>query len=343
MFGVISAVLCVVFLLSAGILSACRHSLAASLRDQQAAQRWGGAAYSQISAFYSDADALAATQAGRLTRQIDAALSAASLTAPENARLWYSAYSTETDYYARTDRGGVTLRLTVFGGDFFAIHQPTLVSGSYLSPGGANAGYIFLDENAAWKLFGATDVAGLTLSMGEFEFIICGVGKTPQGTPYDDAYGDVPRAYILYDSPLASDVTKITAYEAVLPNPIDGFAMNVLTTALPEASFVENSARFDIAPLWESLAGRERLGIRTDPVTFPWWENIARVAEYRCASLLRASVLCLIVPVLLVLIWIGIAWNPAGRALKNGWLRLRDSIEDASVRRYQKRKSRKKE
>lgn len=339
-FGVFSAVLCAVFLLAAGILHICRLSLASSLPDQLAAQRWAGREAAQLSAFYAQSDAPSVSTVTSVAQQIDTALTAASLTAEnENARLWYAAYSTEREYYARTDRGGTTLCLTLFGGDYFLIHQPTLVSGSYLQSGGKNAGAIFLDENAAWKLFGATDVVGLTLTMGEYEFTVCGVGEVPHGTAYDDAYGEMPRAYVLYDAPLFADTAEFTVYEAVLPNPIDGFAMDVFSAALPEGVFLENSARFGTLPLWQSLAVRERLGTRTDDVSVPWFENQARVSEYRCASLLLASVLCLIVPTLLALIWIGIAWNPTGRALKNGWHRLREALEDASVRRYQKRMS----
>lgn len=314
-----SAAALVLLLGTAGILEASRRSLAASLGDQQAAGRWDGAAASQLSCFFAEGAGYAPGRIYSLERAIDEAMTAASLSAEDGARLWYHAYSAETSLYAVTSRASATLRVTVFGGDYFYIHQPALVCGAYLSPGGANAGYVFLDENAAWKLFGATDIAGMSVTVGGSEYTVCGVGAVPSGTVYDEAYGDAPRAYILFDSPAAAGVSEITAYEAVLPNPISGFAADIVQKNLPvdgtSGVMVENSVRFGIPALWKYLGTRSTLGVRTSPVTFPWWENIARVAEYRCSSLLLAECILAGAALLECLVWLGIAWKPAGAAL----------------------------
>jgi hypothetical protein len=233
--------------------------------------------------------------------------------------------------YGRTERDGATLRVSVIGGEYFMIRQADLLCGSYLHPGGENAGYVFLDERAAWKLFGATNVVGMPLTLGDGEYIVCGVGAVPSGTAYDDAYGEMPRAYILFDSPAAASVREISVYEAVLPNPVDGFALDVFEknfTSGGEYTVVENSKRFTISALWEYITHMDTLGVRTSSVTYPWWENVAQVAQYRWASLLIAEIVLLSLAVLLCLVWIGIAWKPAGDAIGRGARALKEHTEE---------------
>lgn len=326
----VSAILLAALLIAAGVLEIVRRETASSLQDQLAAERWGGES-AQLSFFFAAGEGYDASRILSVEQTVDAALTEASLAAEDGARLWYHVYSTETSLYGAAAQGGASLQVTVFGGEYFYLHQMPLISGSYLAPGGANAGYIFLDENAAWQLFGALNISGMSMTLGGEEYIVCGVGRIPKGTLYDEAYGGKPRAWVLYESKAGKTVREITAYEAVLPNPIDGFAKGVLEKIFPAdegAVTVENSARFDLLPLFAHLKERSTLGVRTSSVTYPWWENIARVTEYRCATLLCVETVLLACALLLCLVWIGIAWNPTGRALKSGAVRLRDAAEE---------------
>ena len=330
-FALLSAALLVLTLAGTLVLEITRQSAASVLTDQQAAQRWGGESAAQFSCFFAAGRGYSPSRIPSLERALDEALTEASLTAPDGARLWYHAYSTELSLYAAANRDSAVLTVTAFGGDYFLIHQPLLLSGSWLNPGGGNLGYIFLDENAAWKLFGAIDVVGMPVTLGGEEYTVCGVGRIPTGTAYDEAYGDAPRAYILLDSPAALGAGEITSYEIVLPEPIDGFAESMLEkqfAAGDSTVVVENSARFTVKALWEHLQNRCLLGVRTSPVVFPWWENTARVTEYRCASLLLCEIVLLSAALLTVLVWIALLWNPAGRAMKNGLRRFFDAAED---------------
>lgn len=315
---------------SVGILDGIRQSIARSLPDQRAAHRWDGKGAAQISGFFAQGAGDIPGRIYSLTAAVDQAMQDASLEAPEGGRLWYCAYSTEQNMYARTERDGGTLRVTVFGGEYFMIHRPQIVCGSYLTPGGENAGYVFLDERAAWKLFGALNVVGMPVTIGDGEYIVCGVGEVPEDTVYDDAYGEAPRAYILFDSPAASG-QEISVYEAVLPNPVDGFARDVFEknfTTSGESVVVENSSRFTIPALWEYITHMDTLGVRTSPVTYPWWENMAQVAQYRCAALLIAEIVLSSLALLLCLVWIGIAWKPMGDAIGRGFLRGKEWTEE---------------
>ena len=326
----ISAVFLAACLIAAGLLEIVRRENAASLPDQLAAERWGGES-AQISCFFPTGKGYDASRILGVEQSVDEALREASLEAEDGARLWYHVYSTETSLYASAARGSTSLQVTVFGGEYFYLHQMPLISGSYLAPGGANAGYIFLDENAAWQLFGALNISGMSMTLGGEEFIVCGVGRIPSGTLYDEAYGEKPRAWILYEAKAASSVREITAYEAVLPNPIEGFTAGIMEEIFPageDAEYLENSERFSLSSLFAHLKERSRMGVRTSAITYPWWENIARVTEYRCATLLCAETVLLACSLLTVLVWIGIAWNPTERALKRGAVRLKDAAED---------------
>ena len=326
-----SAVLFVLLLGFAGILAAVRHSVASSLTDQQAALRWNGDAAAQLSCYFAKGKGDAPGRIYSIERAVDQALEAASLKAEDNARLWYYACSSEVQMYGATDRASATLAVTVFGGEYFYIHQPDLVAGAYLASGGENAGYVFLDENAAWKLFGAINVAGMNMSVNGNEYIVCGVCAVPDGTVYDEAYGEMPRAWILFDSPAAASVSEVSVYEAVLPNPISGFAADVFAKNFASGEdivTVDNSSRFSFSSLWEGIGKRELLGVRTSPVTYPWWENIARVAEYRCMSLLLAEIILLVIAGIECLVWIILAWKPADTALRRCAVRVRDAAEE---------------
>ena len=329
--GILSLAALILLLGATGIFEILRQNTAHALSDQWAAHRWEKNGYAQISGYFPPGAGDVPGRIYSLTAAVDQAMTDASLESPEGGRLWYCAYSTETDMYARTERDSANLRVTVFGGEYFYIHRPEIVSGNYLSPGGENAGYVFLDERAAWKLFGALHVVGMPVTIGEGEYIVCGVGKVPAGTVYDEAYGEIPRAYILFDSPAAKHVGEIAVYEAVLPNPVDGFARDVFETHFAPgdgAVVVENSSRFTVPALWEYITHMDTLGVRVSPVIYPWWENVAQVAQYRCAALLMAEIVLLSLAVLLCLVWIGIAWKPAGEAMGRGARALKEHTEE---------------
>ncbi len=342
------AVCAAVFLLlagAAGILTAARVRLVRSLTDQQAAQRWGGEGSAQLSCFFPEGEYPSFDSFYETARTVDVALTEASLSAASpNARLWYFAASTETSLYASTSRASCTLQTTVFRGDFFYVHQPALVSGGYLSSDGVNAGYVFLDDNAAWRLFGATDVAGMPVTVDGAEYIVCGVGRALHDSVRDALYGETPRAWILSDSAAGMTAGGAAVFEIVLPDPIDGFAADLVgKLPFPDGTVtVENSSRFTFSSLFGGLAERETLGVRASPVTFPWWENLARVAEYRAGTYLLLSLLLLAAAALLLLVWIVILYRPflalLARVLRGARDRF-DALRDRRLRARQKKTS----
>ena len=320
--GILSLAALLLLLGATGILEIVRQNTAHSLPDQWAARRWNEKDSAQLSGYFPEGEGDVPGRIYSLTASVDKALQDASLRAAEGGRLWYCACSGETDMYAQTERESATLRVTVFGGEYFYIHTPEILYGSYLAPGGENAGYVFLDETAAWKLFGALNVVGMPLTLGDGQYTVCGVGRIPRNTVYDEAYGQTPRAYILFDSPAAPAGMRISVYEAVLPDPVSGFARDLFETHFAPgdtAVVVENSARFTLPALWEYITNMDTLGVRASRVTYPWWENMAQVAQYRCACCLIAQITLLALALLLCLVWGGIAWKPAMEAIGRGF------------------------
>ena len=95
-----------------------------------------------------------------------------------------------------------------------------------------------------------------------------------------------------------------------------------------EYTVVENSRRFTVSALWEYITHMDTLGVRTSPVTYPWWENVARVAQYRCASLMIAEIVLYALALLLCLTWCGIVWKPAGDAIGRGFRAGKEWVEE---------------
>jgi hypothetical protein len=141
----------------------------------------------------------------------------------------------------------------------------------------------------------------------------------------------MPRAYILFDSPAVSGAERISVYEAVLPDPVSGFARDLFKTHFAPGEnvvVVENSARFALPAMWEYITHMDTMGMRTSPVVYPWWENVAQVAQYRCACFLTVQIVLVSLALLLCLVWLGIAWKPTMDQIGRGFRWAREWTED---------------
>ena len=63
------------------------------------------------------------------------------------------------------------------GGDFFQFHPLNMISGNVFSENDISKDRVVLDENTAWTLFGAYDIAGKTVTIEGRQFVIAGVYK----------------------------------------------------------------------------------------------------------------------------------------------------------------------
>ncbi|MDO5456010.1 MAG: ABC transporter permease [Eubacteriales bacterium] len=100
-----------------------------------------------------------------------------------------------------------------------------------------------------------------------------------------------------------TDKGRITIYEIVMPDPVEGYAANKVRLALGEdtpAIVVDNTNRFGYASLWRDLRDYPLLGMRTQQIRLPYWENAARGYEAIFAMLFLAE--CILVGLTVLLI-----------------------------------------
>ena len=79
---------------------------------------------------------------------------------------------------------------------------------------------------------------------------------------------------------------RITCYEAVIPNPVKGFALSRVRSRLEQISFsmdnvtvVDNTNRYDVIRLISLLAQPGVRSMQTAAIRYPYWENVALAWE----------------------------------------------------------------
>ena len=133
------------------------------------------------------------------------------------------------------------------------------------------------------------------------------------------------------------DTGKITCYEIVMPNPVEGYAAAVVLNALGEDSgavIADNTNRFGTRNLIKDIREFALLGMRTGAVRYPYWENIAMGWETIFAALFLLECLLILFTVLL-LIWMLIHWYR-----HKGWTaasKIRDMQDNVYERQSRKR------
>ena len=227
------------------------------------------------------------------------------------------------------------------GGDFFLFHPMVLVSGGYFDGDDIMKDKIVVDEFLAWELFGSSDIIGQCVTISGVNHYIAGVVKSPTGR-FNEAAGLSKSVVILsYDSlakygtilsgrtseaEISEDGAKmqtggISCYEVVMPDPVDGIAARVVkeSAGLDDKYIrvVDNTNRFNGFALLEVV---KEFGIRsmwTQPIFYPYWENVARAWEDVLGVLFLIRVICkvifwLIVAVLVVIAYRNKTWTVRG-------------------------------
>ena len=106
------------------------------------------------------------------------------------------------------------------------------------------------------------------------------------------------------------DTGKITVYEIVMPNPVEGYAASTVETAIGEdvgAIVVDNTNRYKERNLFKDLREFALIGMRREGVRYPYWENAAMGWETIFAALFLLECLLILMTVLLIL-WMIIHW-----------------------------------
>ncbi|MCL2821344.1 MAG: ABC transporter permease [Oscillospiraceae bacterium] len=298
------------------ICLAVSSSLRAPLRSQQVAAAWAGQSgerFSQLSVFFPVPSSFDENQVHALRDSLDRVLLSESLESTDDSTLYTDAWSSVTEVSLISQRGTATAKAIATGGDFFLFHPLKLRDGGYLSPNDVMKDRVVLDEELAWRLFGAVNIAGFEVIINNSPFIIAGVVARENDFANSKAYTYGAGLFMSYEMLLemTEGNAKIECYEIVLPNPIAGFALSLLPVDLkgddmtdPSALIVENTTRFSLGNSFALLGSFGERSMRTDAYHLPYWENAARYAEDWIALLLLLSLIFIAFPVVCAIIYL---------------------------------------
>ncbi|MDR0949115.1 MAG: ABC transporter permease [Lachnospiraceae bacterium] len=293
-------------------------SLSGSLRTQQAAQRWDqDNTAAQVSAFFSQNSGVSEDSIESFRHMVDAALVEASISVESDnpsARLWADAYSASGEVTLVSERSSGTYKAIGIGGDFFLFHPLQLLYGSYFSGNDEWKDTCVIDEDAAWQLFGSSNIHGKMVWIGGIPHTVVGVIRRESGSLKKAAGLTSSVVYVSYQTLTQLGRSNgINHYEIVMPNPVDGFAANYLSeqfgVAEDHMEIVENNSRFQFFKRLGVLHTFASRSMNGKAIIYPYWENIARGMENILALLTLFSLLFLSYPLICVIIWAFLWWR----------------------------------
>lgn len=305
-------------LLVFGILTAISGAVARTQSTQYSAKYWDpDGRYSMVSVFLPEGSGLEQDNVRQLEYALDQALIKEALEAPsDKARLYVSSYSVKTEASVSSQRSkSQTCTAYGVGGDFFRFHSYELISGSYLVEDSLMDDHVVIDEEAAWKIFGAIEVDGMTLKYDGKEYIVQGVVKPMD--EFKSKAGGAESGTIFF--PFSRIDGKAGCYEIIFPNPVSGFAAKQLKEAFKSCGYdendiriVDNSERYGFVNSVKRLVKWTDRGMSFKALKYPYWENSAIAVENIVDLLTLFRILFIVPPAVIVVISI-ICFHPLHR------------------------------
>ena len=241
----------------------------------------GETRFAQLAVFMPEGKGKSEEDIQRFRQSLDATLVEQSLEAPENGSLTIDAYCGFASVTVSSENTtGSSVKAAGVGGDFFYFHPLTLLGGSYIRSDDLMDDLVVLDEETAWRLFGGTDLAGLTMYINDEPFVVAGVVAREADFATQKAYTGDGGVYMSYSAlSRLVETASITCYEIVMPNPIRNFAKGILEDFPADGGdLVENG------------------------VIYPYWENAVRLTEDYAALLAVLSMVFAVCPAVTVLV-----------------------------------------
>ncbi|MBQ8513698.1 MAG: ABC transporter permease [Clostridia bacterium] len=293
----LSGVIAVVFaacLILTGIFELCVGVMEKNINFIHAGDRWSadGEPFAVITMYSEESAAVSVDQITQWAYSVDQKLLESSVTPKENARSWAYCYGAQDTLTVSGPKGQATAETLAVGGDFFVFHPLEFTYGSAFLNDNSNPMGVVLDRDLAWRVFGAENIIGMEVRIGGYDFTVVGISeKESGGEIYEYTYGERPRLYMSYLGyrKLAGD-GHITIFEAALPNAVKSFAWNIFDGAVSfneeKTAVMEASDRFSLTSRWENMKTLKYSWIRENRIEYPYWENEAKVSDYRCAILM---------------------------------------------------------
>ena len=311
-------VIIAVGLLVFGILTAVSGAVAGTQKTQYCAKYWDpDGRYSMVSVFLPEDSGLKQEKVRQLQYTLDQALIKEAMEAPaDNARLYVAAYSVKSQVSLFSQRAK-SQQCTAYGvgGDFFRFHNYELISGSYLMEDSIANDQVVIDEEAAWKIFGAIEVDGMTLTYNGKEYIVQGVVKPQDG--YKTKTGGAESGTVFF--PLEAIGQDADCYEIIFPNPVSGFALKQVKEAFTSCGYseddirvIDNSERYSFVNSAKRVLKWTDKGMAFKSLKYPYWENSAIAVENIVDLLTFFRIIFIIPPIAIVIISV-ICFHPIHR------------------------------
>ncbi len=293
----IAALVMVAALALCGIFELAVLGMKNSLGALGAGKRWSadGDRYAVVGLYAEEDAGIVWDNVGGWVRSIDAGLLEASVTPNEGARSWAWCSGADVLLSVQGTKGTVNAETLAVSGDFFVFHPLKFVYGGGFLNDDSNPMGVVLDRDLAWRVYGAENIVGMTVTVGGEEFTIVGItDRESDSAAYKKAYGDVPRMYMNYAGYAKIGEKNVTLFEAALPNSVRGFAMNIFTGAVrPNESataVIEATDRFSLKNRFENMKQLSYAWVSVNKIEYPYWENEARVMDYRAAVMMLFEV-----------------------------------------------------
>jgi hypothetical protein len=302
------AIVCAVLLLAALACFLTARSLSRLLPDQYAAERWAGegeSAYRQVSCYLTVDEPVDLNQIYAFRYAILDRLHEAGLEADTHTRLFRDAWCLTGKMEASSDLAHGQVSVIAVGGDFFLFHPLRLLNGSYLTEDDLMEDRVLLDEEAAWLLFGGTELSGMSIKLNGVPFVVSGVVERERDFASRKAYTAGRGVYMSYAAyTKMNEGAAAGCYELVLVEPVKDFTLSFVKEKFPigQGEIVENSQRFSLGRRLELLGHFGERSMQKLGVIYPYWENAARCVEDWCALLTLLGMLFLAFPAALGLI-----------------------------------------
>jgi hypothetical protein len=172
-----------------------------------------------------------------------------------------------------------------------------LLSGSYIYEDDFSRDRVVLNEALAWALFGATDVAGMSVTIGDVPYFIAGVVQSEDDPASVKAGADEPCIFVHIEEFHDYGDSVISSYELVMPNPIKNYARNFAMDKLQgDGVVVENSGRYSLSNIFEIIMNFGDRSMGESGILFPYWENAARYTEDMAALRVVLAAVAALVP-----------------------------------------------
>lgn len=282
-----------------------------NLYDQQMAKRWAKESdYAQISCFYPVSMTLSDFDFLSLHYSVKEALEKESITShSEDAKVFVDAYSVSGKITISTESKNKEVDVVGVSDNFFLFHPLEMLTGAYLDESMLMKDGVILDEEAAFALYGSNDIVGMPVYINGNPFYIRGVAALEDGYFAKKAGLSSSVCYVPIEVlEKYGEVIGSYTYEVAMPNAVEGFAKNIVTTALNDTEqkieVVENSTRFSFGAKKEVVFNFGIRSMSRNSIIYPYWENIARACEDVCGALFVVQTISFAIALVLILWYI---------------------------------------